>query len=438
MNPRLDELRAAYDALTARLLGSVDTKHPILLLPVRLETRFKRHPGNGPPQLLVRIYPDDIHVDTHERALTADEQLWGEHFHQAIRTAAGAEDATKAAWRQLVSRFGAPRAAWIAHVYRGKEPLNVGTRVTSWTRAPHTKTFPDRWIATAYRGDQPAVTAWSKAVAATLPTGPTPRPATGTPAVEQTPPTMPVVDDGMRWMIDFKAAEEAGMAVRIPLSVDQAVLGFERLVVAGIRSTNSAAAAQLLVNLLEAQRYSNGVALLPQNTPTNNTEASPSGFRTTERDADATFSVELGADVLGTNAAAAGRSPRRTLARVGARDPGHLVRTRAIRDGTGQRDARRVNKQLWPQDTSWLRRLLVSGNAAGFLDFVSQHFVRYVVARGPLPALRVGNQPYGLLPVTALNPLARRPRSDVEAVFVRRLCAQQPTWRRAAAAARSI
>ena len=42
-----------------------------MLFPVRIETRFVTD-GNG-PQLLVRIYPDEIHIDTHETALTKEE-----------------------------------------------------------------------------------------------------------------------------------------------------------------------------------------------------------------------------------------------------------------------------------------------------------------------------------------------------------------------------
>ena len=173
----------------------------MLLLPVRLETRFVRKADSGSTELLVRVYPDDCHIDTHERELTDDERQWNAYFQQhAAITGASAEDGKRRAWRQLVERFGVRRAAWIARV----QPDRVGTRISSWTRAPRTNVLPDRWIATAYRGDEPAIVSWGKPINGSLATGPAPTatpPATGAAA-----PALPRVDESMRWMIDFQAA----------------------------------------------------------------------------------------------------------------------------------------------------------------------------------------------------------------------------------------
>ena len=50
------------------------TDVPLLLLPIRLETRFRG------TELLIRVYPDAVHVDTFERRLTEVEIQWGKHF----------------------------------------------------------------------------------------------------------------------------------------------------------------------------------------------------------------------------------------------------------------------------------------------------------------------------------------------------------------------
>jgi hypothetical protein len=62
-----DETAAAEPTLTTELAPS---GHPLALLPVRLETRFTTGPDGG-TELRVRIYPDKIHLDTHDPRLTA-------------------------------------------------------------------------------------------------------------------------------------------------------------------------------------------------------------------------------------------------------------------------------------------------------------------------------------------------------------------------------
>jgi hypothetical protein len=50
---------------------------PVVLFPVRLETRFFPHPAGG-SELRIRVYPDTVHIDSHEPGLTADELTWGQ------------------------------------------------------------------------------------------------------------------------------------------------------------------------------------------------------------------------------------------------------------------------------------------------------------------------------------------------------------------------
>ena len=47
---------------------------PIAFLPVRIETRFGSA-ADGSPELWVRVFPDDVHVDSFEPALTAAESV---------------------------------------------------------------------------------------------------------------------------------------------------------------------------------------------------------------------------------------------------------------------------------------------------------------------------------------------------------------------------
>src|SRR5580765_6486528 len=99
---------------------SAAPNQPIALFPVRLETRYFAMASGG-YELRVRVYPDKVHVDTHEAELTDQELLWGKHFWEQTWRAANDEGASKAAWQQLAERFGAQRAGWVA---RAQTPLN--------------------------------------------------------------------------------------------------------------------------------------------------------------------------------------------------------------------------------------------------------------------------------------------------------------------------
>lgn len=88
---------------------------PILLFPLRLETRFKKVVKNNTEidQLWVRIFPDDIAIDTFESDLSATEvrnlqQYWINRW-KAGRTESG----NRGAWRNLVSSHGPGRSYWM-------------------------------------------------------------------------------------------------------------------------------------------------------------------------------------------------------------------------------------------------------------------------------------------------------------------------------------
>ena len=215
---------------------------PLALLPVRLETRFFLLPDRA-YELRIRVYPDKIHIDSHETGLTSNEQQWGQHFWEQYWRAGNDIDGQANAWRQLAERFDAARAGWLARVLR---PTNAQDRPTavvppdqplpkqpmfpaldgtvegdadfSWRHAPVARLLPDRWIAVAYSAGKVAATATGKDIKHTLAVGPDPKAAPQPIGDDEL-----AIDKGMKWMVDFDAAEEEGMGLRLEKDITRRV-----------------------------------------------------------------------------------------------------------------------------------------------------------------------------------------------------------------------
>ena len=117
----LDEL---FQRRPQRLIEEWDDTTPIMLLPLQIETRFKEAERQE-QELWVRVFPDEIAINTHEELLMEREQTQGIAYWKALRAATD-ETARKAAWQDLVKRFGANRSAWVA----------LQTKPTNWSTPP--------------------------------------------------------------------------------------------------------------------------------------------------------------------------------------------------------------------------------------------------------------------------------------------------------------
>jgi hypothetical protein len=105
-------------------IGKLSTDSPLVLLPVRIETRFANVGSADRPQhqLWVRIYPDDCSIDTFEETLSDVEVANAKLYWQGIWRAGGVEADERAAWRSLVSAHGSGRASYIVDNY---QPANL-------------------------------------------------------------------------------------------------------------------------------------------------------------------------------------------------------------------------------------------------------------------------------------------------------------------------
>lgn len=393
---------------------------PLALLPVRLETRFFAGP-DGRSELRVRVFPDQIHVDSHERALTAGEIEWGQHFWKQTWLAGSNEDRRRAAWQQLADRFDPARAAWIARVLTptnapGPDPAKPGTPrfpsvtprpaagAAGWSVTPVARLMPERWFAVARAGGRVV----AQAQGLPIKRAPALGPAVGGTSVPTREDQL-AIDAGMRWMVDFETAEREGMALRLALPAGAAQAGIDLLLVFGVAAAGDATPA--LAALLDAHQHTDGLAFVASATPTNNTEDEPSGHDSADPGQRRSYAT-LWRQAL---TSLAPHSQAERLARAfGLGDAAGLASLGRL-DGaaaTEQLDARQMAAALWPATWGYHLANLIGFAGTGLtpaaLDWLRGHALEHLRPFGPLPTLRVGRQPYGVLPVTLLADLAPR------------------------------
>ncbi len=261
----LSERERAVSGLVGRLferppqdlLGEWSDETPILLLPLRVETKFKT--VDRRQELWVRVFPDEIAITTHEPILTTKEHTEGMAYWEALR-AATTEEARETAWRTLADMFGANRAAWVALQLKptnwSTPPPAAGvdlafpnvplTKPDSWSQAPHSIVMPDRLLLMLLRGNTLVQTIPGKPIDDYVVLGPAPLDDTGTASITRTGDKRLEYGEDFAWIKDFRDAERRGLAFIVPLNADDA-RGFDRLLVLGVKHSADEQDGQKLV-----------------------------------------------------------------------------------------------------------------------------------------------------------------------------------------------
>ncbi|WPB83880.1 hypothetical protein [Sediminicoccus rosea] len=530
MEKAREELRTAEAAFAAfsdprKAVGAMPDSDPLLLLPLRLETRFGSGP-RGDPQLWVRVYPDSCLVDAFQPGLSATELAGAKTYWTERWCAAGSEARHRAAWRALVASHGAGRARHIVASYAPLNPADepkaaevevvlvipvqampaeaqeisgfwkamwhagsdaaqqqaafdalaarLGEAVAAevvQTHVPHR--FADfgpeggarRWAGVVFLQwpeDPPAAPAsWNAAAVAdplperfvlVLSRAGTRREVLGEPVAHPLHVGFdaggllggtPVADgaalnfpEETAWLADFDTAVKLGMGFRVDLSAEEAREGFDRLYVIGVCATpDPAEGAARLARFVTHRLHSNAdFALVPHGTPTNNTEEGDSGFAR-RADPDRVFDAVMGEGLFAPTADASQKRDGQVLAEALGLDPALAARLLNA-DGQDQAVARAMRAALWPGTIGYFLGTLLSpvvGRAT--IGEVRRHFIAHVAGGGRLPAIRIGRQPYGVLPVTAFDRIAwlkrdgRRGREDILARMHPLLDEMRLRWR---------
>lgn len=405
---RVEELDADLAAILEALRDRIDPCDaspdvPLVLLPVRVQT--KTVPGAS--TLRVRITPDEVHLDSLVRTVSEEEAAAG----RAYWTERWAAPDPPGAWGALVEAVGARRAGWIAHV---TTPTNIAELRTGDPAFPETpleitrgtvaRCLPDRFVVRVFPSGGAPITAVGGPVARDMPISPV---ALGDDDIVDADSLH--VPAGSEWTVDFEAAERAGLGIEVQLPGGTTVL--DRVVVVGTRNSASEEEnAADLTELLRSHRFTDGFALLPPGTPTNNADAERSPYRPDATagpppaappapSADAAaLAVQLGIDAATVEGLLDPDSPRSTL------EEAQRAANTALWFATFEPVLARIEDADVPEVTP------------GSIEAARRVHRDAVRGAGHAPAIRVGAQPYGVLSVTNLGAWAPR-RGDLTAAL---------------------
>ena len=484
-----------------RNLQRLSDRTPILLMPLRIETRFKftgaaARDGN---EFWVRVYPDDVSIDAFEETLSESEVRKARTYWGEIWRAAGSEGDQRGAWRVFLSGQGAGRAYWVVQNYRPLneadqpakadgvptvilaivtdsplaepertqvsqfwealwragddgaaqlavwttlvaqlgaeraqairkqyEPRNLadappagstradttvvvaylvfptdealGAREAGWSQAPHVSTLPDRLVLLGYNAGQLELERLGVPIPSRLTVAPDPS-ADEDQQIRRDGPNIKV-DDEMAWITDFERAIEVGMAFRIPLSATAFRRGFDKLMVLGVcmRSTAEQTKAALEELIQHQHASKGGFSFLPQGRPTNNVEGESAAYSWQE-DPDVSFDHYFGSEPPDASMGYAKTDGRRFAEILGL--SAEALRGIPFYGRTDVGDALAMNSALWPATLGYfMDSMLHPVFDDSTVQRTREFFTDHVLARGPLPAIRVGKQPYGILPAT--------------------------------------
>jgi hypothetical protein len=273
----------------------------------------------------------------------------------------------------------------------------------SWSQPSRVNLLPERLALIRYKNNEAMQPIFGNPIPSPLPTSPDPSPD-ATEQFKQTPTGDLEFEESIRWVADFDRAVEIGMGFRVDLAADE-LNGFQRLFVLGVRlGADEAEGKKQLADLFDHHYFSKkGLSILPQGTPTNNTGTSDSGFSNKDH-ADESFEQyfkQVAAFEHNSNWTL--KSDGQWLAEWLGLD--EKVFTKVLNSGGhDQSDARNMNTALWPATMGYvLESLMQFTFKPETLELARNFFNSYVSGRGPIPAIRIGNQPYGILPTTAFR-----------------------------------
>lgn len=352
---------------------------PILLFPLKLETRFVND------ELWIRAFPDGAFLQSHDPTLTKEEKIDALSFKEKA-----SNDQERLAWEELVLKYGLYRSSWIAQISREELDLQTSLDKKEEETSFYFKWLPDRLVFYVYKnGDQKPSYKGDGSV------------------IDRKGLT--VLGQGDEWLQDFSMAVQAGMGIKIKINPKDTK--FDKVIVSGFRHDNDPLVpAQGLADLFENHQYTNGFSFLKYGTPTNNTENVQSGhsardeFEVANSYKYAVEGLNLEPESLHTAISDIHSSTNgKFLGKSLGFENDHLKWVQNADENPS------ILNELY-QKASWFAMgaqplFMLFGNqiSSETHEYLWRHYSMYVKTRGLFAGLKIGNQPYGILPVMNIS-----------------------------------
>ena len=460
----LDQVRTAIggdEAILQELLHAAHRRwivqpagerpHPFddvgVLLPARLETIFdapNSHFNSDPTrwQLLLRVIPDEVSICRDNRHISQGEQKAVTDFLNVVRQPGAPDpswldgDAAEIAWQQLCDRVTPPRAAWLV---ANLEARIDGEKIVVTLPAD----MPDALEPNRVGGMPPelqVVVITNAAIAGKIEhtVGRLPMEADQQIAADKLTLPLPSVpeDERKRWWSNWDAARAVGLGGEWPLPEGVTPENIDALYVVGIGDETPESHFKAKVDAGE-------LGVLRLGTPTNTVHgkaAADLGKAGGDWRKIAQLRLRQQANPAQKLLSGAGGNLQQYL--VGGENDLPFFFAADSFDDT--QDSRRMVQALWP--ALWGHWLLDMWQVGEDAYRVGSWMMEHLCPEGSLMPLRISEQPYGVLPVTALSQWQTRPglsqeeqtQAAIEAVIASSLSEMCAQWATTAKGGRSV
>jgi hypothetical protein len=355
--------------------------------------------------LCIRVFPDQPFVNTHQQTISKEEHDAGKPLFDLVSVDGWKDEPetvekARGEWKELARRYGPNRAAWIIRFLQEQSTANRAITDEEVQPVPTLFLLPERFVFLVYRKDQ-------STGAARLAYEEAGKDVTGTltllPAEEESAGEG-LFDAASQWVSNFDSAVQAGLGIRIRLRGEDRTdpnPKFAQVVAVGLKSSDGNSGNEAFKQFVESHHYTEGFEFLRYGTPTNNSAGGPSGHSASEEEALTSFDLEILSPLSGDrdNSQTVSAQLSHALGIEGS----EVFRNIKGADLTADQSFPEFVKAVWLSTGdyffSWMLGYAKWYTGRGML---LQHAAKYLRPRGPLAAIRVGNIPYGILPVSRI------------------------------------